>query len=173
MAKIFPIKGIMYNVEQDDNLGKYLCPPFDVVDNNDIERLYESSKYNVIRLENGKTFNSDDENENKYSRASQFFNEWISSDILKKEDNESLFILQEIFKNGEEELTRCSLICNVKVENYENKIIFPHEKTRKKQKEDRFKLMNETKAVFSPIMSMIEDKNQQLNDLLSELTSLS
>ena len=38
MAKIFPIKGIMYNVEQDDNLGKYLCPPFDVVDNKDIER---------------------------------------------------------------------------------------------------------------------------------------
>ena len=37
MAKIFPIKGIMYNVEQDDNLGKYLCPPFDVVDNDDIE----------------------------------------------------------------------------------------------------------------------------------------
>ena len=121
MAKIFPIKGIMYNVEQDDNLGKYLCPPFDVVDNKDIERLYESSKYNVIRLENGKTFNSDDEKENKYSRASQFFNDWISSDILKKEDNESLFILQEIFKNGEEELTRCSLICSVKVENYENK----------------------------------------------------
>ena len=168
MAKIFPIKGIMYNVEQDDNLGKYLCPPFDVVDDKDIERLYELSKYNVIRLENGKTFNSDDEKENKYSRASQFFNEWISSDILKKEDNESLFILQEIFKNGEEELTRCSLICNVKVENYENKIIFPHEKTRKKQKEDRFKLMNETKAVFSPIMSMIEDKDHELNELIKE-----
>ena len=168
MAKIFPIKGIMYNIAQDDNLGKYLCPPFDVVDIEDIELLYESSKYNVIRLENGKSFNSDDEKENKYTRASQFFNEWISSNILKKEDNESLFILQEIFKNGEDELIRCSLICNVKVENYENKIIFPHEKTRKKQKEDRFKLMNETKAVFSPIMSMIEDKDHKLNELIKE-----
>ena len=170
MAKIFPIKGIMYDVKQDDNLGKYLCPPFDVVDIEDIERLYESSKYNVIRLENGKSFNSDDEKENKYTRASKFFNEWISSNILKKEDNESLFILQEIFKNGEEELIRCSLICNVKVENYENKIIFPHEKTRKKQKEDRFKLMNEAKAVFSPIMSMIEDKDQELDKFLKKET---
>ena len=39
MAKIFPIKGIMYNIEQDDNLGKNLCPPFDVVDIEDIELL--------------------------------------------------------------------------------------------------------------------------------------
>ena len=84
MAKIFPIKGIMYKVKQADNLGKYLCPPFDVVGNEDIERLYESSKYNVIRLENGKSFDSDNERENKYTRASQFFNDWISSDIDRK-----------------------------------------------------------------------------------------
>ena len=97
MAKIFPIKGIMYNIEQDDNLGKNLCPPFDVVDIEDIERLYESSKYNVIRLENGKSSNSDDEKENKYTRASKFFNEWISSNILKKENFIDLFLFFDVF----------------------------------------------------------------------------
>ena len=35
MARIFPIKGIMYNSELDNDLGKFLCPPFDVVDDND------------------------------------------------------------------------------------------------------------------------------------------
>ena len=41
------------------------------------------------------------------------------------------------------------------------KIVLPHEKTRENKKKDRFELMKNTKAVFSPIMSMIEDKNKK------------
>ena len=45
MARIFPIKGIMYNSELDNDLGKFLSPPFDVVDDNDKNKLYAISEY--------------------------------------------------------------------------------------------------------------------------------
>ena len=160
MARIFPIKGIMYNSELDNDLGKFLCPPFDVVDDNDKNELYALSEYNVIRLENGKSFISDDNDENKYTRSSKFLNDWLSKRILVKDNSESFFILEEIFENNNKHISRSSLICNVKVEDYKKKIVLPHEKTREKQKKDRFELMKNTKAVFSPIMSMIEDKNR-------------
>ena len=160
MARIFPIKGIMYNTELDNDLGKFLCPPFDVVDDNDKNKLYDISEYNVIRLENGKSFISDDNNENKYKRSSKFLNDWLSKRILVKDNEESFFILEEIFENNNKYISRSSLICNVKVEDYKKRIVLPHEKTREKQKKDRFELMKNTKAVFSPIMSMIEDKNK-------------
>ena len=168
MARIFPIKGIMYNSELDNDLGKFLCPPFDVVDDNDKNELYALSEYNVIRLENGKSFISDDNDENKYTRSSKFLNDWLSKRILVKDNSESFFILEEIFENNNKHISRSSLICNVKVEDYKKKIVLPHEKTREKQKKDRFELMKNTKAVFSPIMSMIEDKDRQFMQFVDD-----
>ena len=168
MARIFPIKGIMYNSELDNDLGKFLCPPFDVVDDNDKNKLYGISEFNVIRLENGKSFISDDNDENKYTRSSKFLDEWLSKSILVKDNEESLFILEEIFENNNKHISRSSLICNVKVEDYEKRIVLPHEKTRERQKKDRFELMKNTKAVFSPIMSMIEDKNKKFMQFIHD-----
>ena len=168
MARIFPIKGIMYNSELDNDLGKFLCPPFDVVDDNDKDKLYGISEYNVIRLENGKSFLTDDNDENKYTRSSKFLDEWLSKKVLVKDHEESLFILEEIFENNNKHIPRTSLICNVKVEDYEKKVVLPHEKTREKQKKDRFELMKNTKAVFSPIMSMIEDKNKKFMKFMQD-----
>lgn len=168
MARIFPIKGIMYNSELDNDLGKFLCPPFDVVDDNDKDKLYGISEYNVIRLENGKSFLADDNDENKYTRSSKFLDEWLSKKVLVKDNEESLFILEEIFENNNKHISRSSLICNVKVEDYEKKVVLPHEKTREKQKKDRFELMKNTKAVFSPIMSMIEDKNKKFMKFMQD-----
>ena len=168
MARIFPIKGIMYNSELDNDLGKFLCPPFDVVDDNDKNKLYALSEYNVIRLENGKSFISDDNDENKYTRSSKFLNDWLSKGILVKDNSESFFILEEIFENNNKNISRSSLICNVKVEDYKKKIVLPHEKTREKQKKDRFELMKNTKAVFSPIMSMIEDKDRNFMQFVDD-----
>lgn len=168
MARIFPIKGIMYNSELDNDLGKFLCPPFDVVDDNDKNKLYALSEHNVIRLENGKSFISDDNDENKYTRSSKFLNDWLSKGILVKDNSESFFILEEIFENNNKHISRSSLICNVKVEDYKKKIVLPHEKTREKQKKDRFELMKNTKAVFSPIMSMIEDKDRQFMQFVDD-----
>ena len=168
MARIFPIKGIMYNSELDNDLGKFLSPPFDVVDDNDKNKLYAISEYNVIRLENGKSFISDNNDENKYTRSSKFLNDWLSKRILVKDNSESFFILEEIFENNNKHISRSSLICNVKVEDYKKKIVLPHEKTREKQKKDRFELMKNTKAVFSPIMSMIEDKDRQFMQFVND-----
>ena len=168
MARIFPIKGIMYNSELDNDLGKFLCPPFDVVDDNDKNKLYALSEHNVIRLENGKSFISDDNDENKYTRSSKFLNDWLSKGILVKDNSESFFILEEIFENNNKHISRSSLICNVKVEDYKKKIVLPHEKTREKQKKDRFELMKNTKAVFSPIMSMIEDKDRNFMQFVDD-----
>ena len=168
MARIFPIKGIMYNSELDNDLGKFLSPPFDVVDDNDKNKLYAISEYNVIRLENGKSFISDNNDENKYTRSSKFLNDWLSKRILVKDNSESFFILEEIFENNNKHISRSSLICNVKVEDYKKKIVLPHEKTREKQKKDRFELMKNTKAVFSPIMSMIEDKNRNFMQFVDD-----
>ena len=134
MARVFPFKGIMFNESLKNQLGDFLCPPFDVVDDNDKNKLYGISEFNVIRLENGKSFISDDNDENKYTRSSKFLDEWLSKSILIKDNEESLFILEEIFENNNKHISRSSLICNVKVEDYEKGLFCLTKKPEKGKK---------------------------------------
>ena len=56
MARVFPFRGIMFNKSLKNQLGDFLCPPFDVISEDLKEELYDLSEYNVIRLENGKIY---------------------------------------------------------------------------------------------------------------------
>ena len=171
MARVFPFRGIMFNKSMKKQLGDFLCPPFDVISEDLKEKLYGLSEYNVIRLENGRIDGSDNEKENKYTRASDLFNVWLKNKTLIQSDKPCFFILEESFKVLGKYKKRRSLISNVDLYDYEEKVVLPHEKTRKKQKHDRLQLMKATNANFSPIMSAIEDKDKNLINFLIEETS--
>ena len=46
----------------------------------------------------------------------------------------SMIGVSKSFENNNKHISRSSLICNVKVEDYEKRIVLPHEKTRERQK---------------------------------------
>ena len=172
MNRVFPFRGIMFNKSMKNQLGDFLCPPFDVISEDLKDELYGLSEYNVIRLENGRINNSDNEKENKYTRASDLFNKWLENGTLIQSNQPCFFILEESFEVLGSYRKRRSLISNVDLYDYEEKVVLPHEKTRKKQKHDRFQLMKTTNANFSPIMSAIEDKDRSLiNFLINETSS--
>jgi uncharacterized protein (DUF1015 family) len=171
MARVFPFRGIMFNKSMKNQLGDFLCPPFDVISEGLKEELYGLSEYNVIRLENGRIDISDNEKENKYTRAADLFNSWLKNETLIQSDQPHFFILEESFEVLGSYKKRRSLISNVDLYDYEEKVVLPHEKTRKKQKHDRLQLMKTTNANFSPIMSAIEDKDKNLINFLIEETS--
>ncbi len=171
MAKVFPFRGIMFNESMKNQLGDFLCPPFDVVDEDSKNYLYSLSEYNVIRLENGKINDKDNGEENKYSRAADLFNDWLNNRTLIQIERPCFFVLEESFDIQGVNRKRRSLISSVNLYDYKEKVILPHEKTRKKQRNDRLKLMKATNANFSPIMSAIEDKDSKLIDFLAEETS--
>ena len=171
MNRVFPFRGIMFNKSMKNQLGDFLCPPFDVISEGLKKELYDLSEYNVIRLENGRIEGSDNEKENKYTRASDLFNGWLKNGTLIQSDQPCFFILEESFEVLGNYKKRRSLISSVDLYDYEEKVVLPHEKTRKKQKHDRFQLMKTTNANFSPIMSAIEDKDKSLINFLIEETS--
>ena len=148
--------------EDDGKVGDYLCPPFDVIDDNLRDALYSHSELNIVRLENGKEYEGDGKSENKYKRASAHYNLWLQKEYLRKSEVPHYYILEEIFKFRGDRVSRKSLIALFDVYNG----ILPHEKTRSAPKEDRLKLVEETGAIFSSIMTLVEDQEKKLQEFL-------
>ena len=171
MAKIIPFNGLRYNTDIVGDLSAVTTPPYDIISPKQQQAYYDAHPFNVIRLELGKEMPDDDETNNKYTRSGQYLNEWLESGVLKQDDSPSMYIYGQDFelKDGRK-LSYKGIMCLVKLEEFEKKIILPHEETLSKAKTDRYNLMNATGANFSSIYSLYMDESGEISNILNGCT---
>ena len=157
MAQLRPFKGIRYNQEISGDLTKNVCPPFDSISEALQEKLYKISEYNTVRLELGIRGMYED----PYFSAAEIQNSWLKNEVLTQDDSPSIYVTEEEFKFGDQVITRKGFICAIKVEEYKNKVVIPHEKTREEWVEDRQKLMEVAKSNYSPLLCLYEDDSRE------------
>ena len=166
MAKIIPFKGILYNNEKIGNFESVTAPPYDVISQRFQEELYLKSDYNIVRLILGKIHENDDDQNNRYTRAARDLSEWKEKGILQQNGHEcAYYYSQEYLFNGEKK-KRTGVVVRVKLEEYSKGIIFPHEFTLSKPKEDRLKLTRACRTNFSQIFGLFSDPKKTIDDLI-------
>ena len=170
MAEICPFPGIRYNQEKVGDLASVICPPYDVISPEEQRAYYEKSDYNVIRLEHGLKVPEDTETNNKHSRANATFKQWIKEGILQDDPVASFYVHEHSFAYRNIRKRRLGLIACVRLEPWENKVVFPHENTVPGIKSDRLELMRACNANFSPLLGLYEDPGQRVTKLLISQT---
>lgn len=158
MPHIMPFKGIRYNMALISAPGSVITPPYDVISPEDQDMLYNQNPYNVIRLEYGKSFSEDSSEDNRYSRTTKAFNDWLDQGILQVDKDSFYYCHEQTFKWRGEIFQRFGILAALKLEPYCSGLVLPHEKTMAGPKEDRFKLLKQTGANFSPIMAIFPDQ---------------
>lgn len=151
-------------------LASVICPPYDVISPEEQRAYYEKSDYNVIRLEHALTQHQDTETDNKHSRASDTFNQWLNAGVLQADAVPSFYIHEHSFISQNIRRKRLGLIACVRLEPWENRVVLPHESTVAGIKSDRLELMRACKANFSPLLGLYEDPGQRATKLLAAQT---
>lgn len=157
MAELFPFKGIRYNQKISGDLSLNVCPPFDSISSTLQRKLYDVSNYNTVRLELGLRGLDED----PYFSAAETQKKWIQDGVLIQDDSPSIYVTEEEFLYEDKIITRKGFICAIKVEDYSKRIVMPHEKTRDKWVEDRFKLMDVAKSNYSPLLCLYKDDSRE------------
>ncbi|MEW6276918.1 MAG: DUF1015 domain-containing protein, partial [Bacillota bacterium] len=166
MATIAPIKGLRYAAKAGP-MNRLVTPPYDVIDQDAQEKYYSRHPYNIIRLEYGKIYPADDEQNNRYTRAAADFKTWQQAGILVREPAPALYRYEQKFTHAGQLKTRRGLICGVKLEPYEKGVVLPHEETLPKHKADRLALMLACRANFSPIFGLFADQEKIVEQYLA------
>ena len=86
MATVKGFRGIRYNPEKVENFGDVLAPPYDVINAQEQQELYNKDEHNVIRLILAKG-----EEDSKYEEAAKTFRSWIEEDILTSDEEPSIY----------------------------------------------------------------------------------
>ena len=162
MVVVKPFRGITYNKERIDNLDDVMAPPYDIISPEMQEELYRKSEYNVVRLILGKIYPEDDEKNNRYTRAKDCFERWLKEGILVESDEEAIYPYKiEYEHDGKKTMNGFFILLRLD-HNYEK--VKAHERTLSKPKEDRLKLMRETKANLEPIELLYMDENDEIRE---------
>ena len=155
MAEIRPLRALRYNLEKAGPIENLTCPPYDIISPDQRRELLSRSGYNLIRLE------LPQEGKNPYQEAAHTLNLWRSEGVLQLDMEEGMYLYEEEFLSQVDRGDRRSvlgLVCRVRLEDFANGVVLPHEETLSKAKEDRFQLLSATRCNFSSIYSLYRDE---------------
>jgi uncharacterized protein (DUF1015 family) len=165
MPTIRPFKGLRYNTSVVNEIKDVVAPPYDIIYDEWVDRLYERHPNNIVRLIKSKSESGDDDNNNKYTRARGDINAWIKDSILIHDEKPSIYVRSETYRVGGVTKTRFGFISLIKLEDF-GKGVHPHEKTLSAPKVDRLNLITETKTNLSQIFSIYSDADNKIQDIL-------
>jgi uncharacterized protein (DUF1015 family) len=150
MPTIKPFHGIRYSSR--DELESLVCPPYDVISDEDQMKLHERHPNNAVHLELART----DEGAEKYRKVAQTFDEWLRSGVLQTEDEAALYVYRQDFR-AEDGVRRrvVGVIGALELERFgRDSGVLPHERTMAGPIEDRLTLMRSCPVNISPIYAI-------------------
>jgi uncharacterized protein (DUF1015 family) len=158
MADIRAFRAFRYDLGRVGTLGDVVAPPYDVIDADLQQALYDRSPFNVIRLILNKEQPTDNDNENRYTRAARHLRDWQSDGIIVQDSARSLYVYHQDFEVEGKRFTRKGFMARVRLEPFGEGCIYPHEETMAGPKADRLKLFRATGMNLSQIFGLFPDK---------------
>ena len=158
MAEISPIRALRYS-ENAGPLSLNVCPPYDIISDEERDELIKGSPYNLVRLEKP-------EGENRYEKASELLEQWFSSGVLERDKEECIYVYGEDFELKGMRYSLKGIICLCRLYPFSEGVVLPHENTLAHAKEDRFELMKSTLCNFSSIYGLYADEEHVISDVV-------
>ena len=168
MVEVRPFRGLRFGVQAGSDLTALLSPPYDVLSPQDQESLHQRSPHNIVRLELGKIGPQDTPEDNRYTRARVLLSAWRREGVLLREEQPAFYLCRHRFQYLGVERTRWELLVQVRLAEWDERVVLPHERTLPEPKVDRLNLLRALKTNTAPLWSLYSDPAASLEALLQE-----
>jgi uncharacterized protein (DUF1015 family) len=169
MAEIRPFKGIIYNQDIIGSMTDVVTPPFDIISPKEQELFHQKHPHNIIRLILGQVSPDDTPDNNRYTRAAAYFDQWLAQAVILQDERPALYLTSMEFRVRNQKTTRYGFITLVKLEPFEKGIILPHERTFSNVRSERLELMKASHTNFSPIFALYPDGNGLMGKMQTDV----
>ncbi len=168
MVEIKAFPGLRYDPQRFPDLAAVLCPPYDVISPEAEPEYRRKSDRNIIHLEIPRGEPRKTGSGDKYARAGATLDRWLEEGVLLPEEPPAIYLHRHHFHHRGQMFTRRGLMAAVRLEEWEKRVVFPHEGTLASAKDDRLKLIKASRANISPVLALYDDPQGQVNPLLEQ-----
>ena len=160
MVDIRPFKALLYTTKAGDP-ENLITQPYDKIDLQMQKEYYAKSPHNYCRL-------ILPIEENKYQVANERIMQWLKEGIIAKETQPGIFVSRQEFTLEGKKYVRTGIIAALKLYNYSENIVFPHEGTYKAPKADRLNMLRTVQKDLEPVFLIYQDQEKKTIAFLEE-----
>jgi len=169
MTVVRPFRAVHYDTTRCD-LTQVIVPPYDVVAADERGRFFDRDPHNAIRFE--LTRDVQDEASTDYAWVRETFDAWRESGVLTLDPEPGYYVMRQRFESPEGGmLERIGFFGELGLEEYDARVVRPHERTLAGPKADRLKLLRASRANLSCVFLLYEDREQRLAEPLAKALS--
>jgi uncharacterized protein (DUF1015 family) len=146
MADAQPFRAVRYTGAAGPLAG-LVAPPYDAVDEDERNRLYTQSPFNVVHV----TLPESAED------AARTYREWLADGILEQDHEPALWVTEESYVGPDGvSRERHGAIVSLAAEPYVAGVVLPHERTHPRIRDERLSLLRATRVQPEPILLLAE-----------------
>ncbi len=171
-TEVRPFRGIRYDTAVSGDLASVLCPPYDIISEQQQRELYARNPYNMIRLEYPLSPAGETAGEfARYEMAGWAFREWMQLGVLRRDVRPAMYVHDQSFEYRGTRHVRRGLVARIGLRPWYQGV-YPHEMTATKAKEDRLQLMRACQASCSGPLGLYEDRQGLIAEAIERGTSV-
>ena len=142
---------------------RLVTQPYDKIDREMQREYYGKSPYNYCRLILPME-------KNKYEVAAQHIRDWQREGVLAKDEEPAFFVCRQEFTVDEKACVRTGVIAALRLYDYGENVVFPHEVTYAAPKADRLKMLRTVQKDLEPVFLMYSDPEKLTIRLFAEVS---
>ncbi len=163
MAEIKEFAALRFTGEA-GKIDELVCPPYDIISEEEKLSYIRKNENNIIRLE------APEQTEEGYNGAKAELEKRIKNTVMAQDKAPALYIYEEEFEVDGKTYSFRGVTAYVKLHEFSEGIILPHEHTLSKAKTDRLNLLKTTGCSFSQIYSLYTDEDGKIPAAIAELS---
>ncbi|MFQ5425446.1 MAG: DUF1015 domain-containing protein [Phycisphaerae bacterium] len=165
MADIEPFKAIRYSRT---DLSDLAAPPYDILSQADKDALLARNEQNIVSIDLPHVPPKAAGPDEVYERAAGELVSWLDTHHLLRDPEPALYAYHQTYRLAGQTLTRKMFFVRLRLENFGEGRVFPHEQTFGGPKDDRLKLTRATRCNLSPIFGLYPDPGNGVAARLEE-----
>jgi uncharacterized protein (DUF1015 family) len=159
MADVRPLRGVRFDVRRSGPIGSLLAPPYDVLAEPDRVAEFSIRKIESVDLGCG----GDD-----HALAARRYRAWLEQGALRRDAEPMVYIHRHRFDQDGSSIVRTGLLARVRLADWSQRIVLPHERTTCGPREERLNRLRAVQANLSPLYFLYRDAGGEMQRLIGD-----
>ena len=167
MTFVKPFCGTRYNPKKISEPTDVASWPYDCLTEAERDDFYKRNEYNIIRLIKAKPSPLDSGTDNQFTRAAGDLTHWLENGVLVTDSAPAFYYYRLGYTRADgSQYMRKGFIGLMKISDYDEMKVLPHEKHDPVPVKNRLSLIRSTGANLSPIFATYRDPNRSVISLM-------
>jgi uncharacterized protein (DUF1015 family) len=165
MACIRPLRALRYDPSRVGSLEAVLCPPYDVLSSDDEESLRARHPRNFVRL----VLPREEQGLDRYRAAAATLSRWCADGTLRRDREPAFYFYEQEYRLADPApIRRRGVFALVRLHDFAERVVLPHEQTLPTPREDRYRLLEATRAHLDPVFGLYSDPQRRIDRLMEK-----